>query len=245
MSAPNVTSLILSVESVVSPLDNITLFGILFYGLWAFGYVLNHIIPDDDAGDENDHTDDRRRRCMPVNLNIDLFVAFALGTVAYVAGITHSEFDVIGWGHWLLMYFVNMLCFHHIGRAANFGRRRTMGIMLYATIPFITVLVAKIDHQVQESRLFILATTMLLLIPIKRTHATWYRDYDAYESGQRGGIAGGMARVIGLFLLWITQILLICTTDNHSDSSTKRIYQLGADVCLLFVATDGIWEHWE
>lgn len=249
----NVTDIIARVESAVAPVDSVTMFGISSYGLWTVGYMLSHLIPDDDDDepggvDEEEeygyaHEDRsgrrrRRRRLCPatVKLKIDLHVAFILGTLAYMSGIERPEFDVIGWGHWLLMYFVNMLCFHHTARVTNLGRRRTAGIIMYATIPFATVLVAKIGNQVSESRGFISATTLLLLIPIKRMHTAWYREYDAdSESG------GSMVRVLGILALWFIQILVVCMQDDYS---TKRGYQLAADIALLFLATDGVWDHW-
>ncbi len=245
----NITEIISRVETTVKPIDSVTLFGISAYGLWVIAYTVSILFPDDDgevedddAGDDGEDAWDRPKhrprmvRCRSKSLKIELPVAIFLGMISYMTGVTHPEFDVIGWGHWLIMYFVNMLCFKHASRSANIGKRRTMGIIMYATIPFVTVLVAKMENQVIETRVFVLATSVLLLIPIKRVHTTWYREYDADSTSD-----GNTSRVLWMLILWLIQILAVCIDSKPSES---RTYQLIADIILLFISTDGIWEHW-
>ena len=221
--------------------DNLALFGISIYGIWTVGYFISCMMPRGDDESDAENNSRGRYKCFPDGVRPNQLVAFSVGTVSYAAGLyLNGFFDILGWGHWLLMFFVNMLGFRHIAMAADIGRRRTIGIIAYSSIPFAIVLVAKASEAVQEMRTFILCSGLLLLVPIKRIHASWYRDYDTYDSDA----PAGMARVLGLLLLWISQIIL-CAMGDDVEYQSRRGYQLAADVVLLFIVTDGAWESWD
>ena len=159
-------------------------------------------------------------------------LAIVLGFTSYVTGIRIREFAVLGWAHWFMMYFVNMLCFYHTARSVNIGRKRTAGTIMYATIPFVTVLAYKVESCTSESPEFILATVFFLAIPLKKTHRHWY--HMGHSSAR--DVPGGPIRVLCILLMWVIRMFMIYAGTD------ARIYQLISDVAILCFATNGMWE---
>ena len=108
------------VATHISPLEGTVFFGLCFYGAWLAGHLLSLCCDcGSDGDDDYEHGNDSHcsGRFYVQNLHrmvrnksaLRKTISLSIGVLAFWLALDVDEFGLTEWGHWFLMFLVNMV----------------------------------------------------------------------------------------------------------------------------------------